>query len=132
MAWAPWAGHWLGTKEVSLGLGFFVCDIPAHLAFLGVKRRKEEKWRQEGEPSKDSPAESKHPGPSSTLGHPYSGLELLGPGMVGISCTNGEVYPEKLRRWPKVTKGSEEVKRAGTCLLSSHSNSERSFCKEGN
>lgn len=82
----------------------------------------------EGEPSsEESPTEST---PRSSQ-HP--GLKLLGPGRVGISCTNGKVCPESLRKWPKVTQRSGEVKRAGICPLCSHSNSERSgsFCREG-
>lgn len=82
----------------------------------------------EGEPSRgESPSEST-PRPSQ---HP--GLTLLGPGRVGISCTHGKVCPERLRKWPKVTRGSEEVKRPGICPRHSHSNSERSgsFCREG-
>lgn len=98
MAWAPWAGHWLGTKEVSLGLGFFICDIPAHLAFLGVKRRKEEKWGQEGEPRKDSPAESK----PRSLQHP--GTPLLRAGTAWARHGGDFLY-----KWGSVPREAEEM-----------------------
>lgn len=82
----------------------------------------------QGEPSREESTSESTPRSSQ---HP--GLKLLGPGRVGISCINGKMCPERLKKWPKVTQGSEEVKSARICPLHSHRNSERSgsFCREG-
>lgn len=93
----------MGTRETSLGVGFFICDMPVHIAFLGVARREEGKWGPEGEPSRQSPKEieprpPRHPGkPLPWSGTPWS-----------------RQHGEFLYKWGSVPREAEEVAQGHT------------------